>query len=704
MKNNQDILKNAPIAKKIAHKTTIHNITKIDEYAWLRADNWQEILQKPELLNEEIRSYLEAENTYQEIFMADSAKLCDKLFIELKGRIKEDDSSVPLKHDNYNYGVRYEIGAGLPIFFRIDANGVEEIYLIGDSIKKQHHGENKEAYFQIGNVSHASDHKKFIYAYDDKGAESYNIKIASFNNIITYKEIITHSSGNIAWDAAAKGFFYIKLNEQHRPYAVYYHVLGEPTDNDTNIYEEQDNGYFISLSSSLDKKYIFISIHNHETSEIWLLDAHNPITPAICVKKRQHKLEYYVKSSDDNFFILTNKDAPDFKIMSATKEQLLNDNWQEYINYKEGRLIHNIYLLKNYLIWLETENGLSNIQYCSLKDPKTIHNLEVNEEVYELDIIGGFEYDTDIIRFTYSSPTSPQETYSYNLTSKERILLKTQTIPSGHDKTNYITKRIMAPTEDGELVPISLYYHKNTKLDGTAPCLLYGYGAYGMSVPTNFNSNSLSLVNRGFIYAIAHIRGGKEKGTKWYEKGKYTYKINSFKDFIAAANFLTKQNYSTSDKLIAYGGSAGGMLMGAIANMAPESFCSIIAIVPFVDVLNTMLDATLPLTPPEWPEWGNPIKNKNDYDLIASYSPYDNVKAHNYPHILALAGLTDPRVTYWEAAKWIAKLRATKTDNNIILLKTNMQSGHAGSADRFEKLKETAYIYTYILKILNYTS
>jgi len=692
----------APVAKKITSYTTYHNIDKIDEYAWLRADNWQQVLQNPHLLNSEIRQYLEAENSYQSDFMQDSLAVQEKLFKELKGRIKEDDSSVPLKHNNYTYGVRYNIGAGLPDFFRTElSDNKEEIYLSGDKIKKQHCGENAESYFQIGNVSHSSDHKKFIYAYDDKGSEYYDIKIKNFDNNIEYAEILKHTSGNIAWDAHSNGFFYIRLDEQHRPFEVYYHKLNENQENDVLIYKEENKGYFLSLTTSPDKKYIFISIHNHETSEAWLLDALMPSTAPICIRKRKPKLEYYIKAGDNKFYILTNKDnAADFKIMCADKKQLLSGEWQEYIEYKEGRLIHNISLLKNHLIWLQTENGLPNIQYCNLNNKEIIHNINVDEEVYDLDIVNGFEYNTNIIRFTYSSPTTPLEVYNYNLETKSRDLLKTQIVPSGHEKNQYITKRIMAPASDGELIPISIYYHKNTNLDGTAPCLLYGYGAYGISIPTNFNTNTLSLVNRGFIYAIAHIRGGKEKGTQWYENGKYKHKENSFSDFITAARFLVQQNYTSHKKLIAYGGSAGGMLMGAIANIAPKDFFSIIAIVPFVDVLNTMLDDTLPLTPPEWPEWGNPIKNKADYDLIASYSPYDNIKPQEYPYILAMAGLTDPRVTYWEAAKWVAKLRATKSDDKPVLLRTNMESGHAGSADRFDKLKETAYIYAYILKIL----
>lgn len=689
-----------PIAKKNPSSTTTHNITKIDNYAWLRAENWQEVLHKPELLDSNIREYLEAENNYQTEFMQDTRTAQEELFQELKGRIKEDDSSVPIKHGNYSYGMRYNTGVGLPVFFRKNlSTNTEEVYLSGEQVKKQHLGENNEAYFQIGSVSHSLDHKKFIFAYDDKGSEYYSIQVKSFNNN-EYNDKLENTSGNIAWDNSSTGFFYVKLNEQHRPFEVYYHKLGNNQNQDTLMYKENDIGYFLSLNSSADKKYVFISIHNHETSEAWLLDATVPLEAPICIKPREQNLEYYIKAGEDEFFILTNKDeAKDFKIMYANKEQLFNGQWQEYIEHKPGRLINHVSLLHNYLLWVETENELPNIKYCQKKAKVIIETLSFEEEVYDLDLLNGYEYYTDEIRYSYSSPTTPLEVYSYNLETKNRKLLKEQIVPSGHDKSNYITHRIMAPTKDGELIPISLYYQKDTKLDGSAPCLLYGYGAYGISIPNNFNSNSLSLVNRGFIYAIAHIRGGKEKGSYWYENGKYKYKTNSFEDFITAARFLVTKNYTNHKKLVAYGGSAGGMLMGAVANMAPQDFFSIIAIVPFVDVLNTMLDDTLPLTPAEWPEWGNPITNKEDYELIASYSPYDNIKEQEYPYILAIAGLTDPRVTYWEAAKWVAKLRATKSDNKPTLLRINMDSGHAGSADRFDKLKETAYIYAYILKL-----
>ena len=384
--------------------------------------------------------------------------------------------------------------------------------------------------------------------------------------------------------------------------------------------------------------------------------------------------------------------------MSAPFDNPIEENWSEVVPHQRSRLIlaHDAY--KNFLIWLERRDGLPRIELLDRRDG-TRHAISFTEETYSLGLHGAPEYDSGTIRFTYSSMTTPAELYEYDMTTRQRVMLKRQEVPSGHDPKNYITRRLMAKAEDGAEIPVSLFYRKGTKLDGSAPCLLYGYGAYGISMPDSFNTNALSLVDRGFIYAIAHIRGGKEKGFDWYEKGKHLFKRNTFTDFIACGRFLVANHFTSHDRLIAEGGSAGGMLMGAVANMAPEDYGGIVAIVPFVDVLTTMLDDTLPLTPPEWPEWGNPIASKKDYELIASYSPYDNVSAKNYPSILAMAGLTDPRVTYWEPAKWVAKLREFKTGNNPVLLRTNMDSGHAGASGRFSRLEESAYIYAFILKV-----
>ncbi|MGN6145131.1 MAG: S9 family peptidase, partial [Mesorhizobium sp.] len=430
-----------------------------------------------------------------------------------------------------------------------------------------------------------------------------------------------------------------------------------------------------------------------------LLRSDDPLAEPKLVAGRETGLQYDLEDGGDVFFILTNADgAKDFKIMTAPVGNPVRANWQELVPHEPGRLILSVIGFKDHLVRLERKDGLPRIVVRD-RSSGAEHMIAFDEEAYSLGLSGSYEYDTKVMRFTYSSMTTPAQVFDYDMRSRERTLLKTQEVPSGHDPDRYVTRRLMAPAEDGETVPVSLIYHKDTPLDGSAPCLLYGYGAYGITIPAAFNTNCLSLVDRGFVYAIAHVRGGKDKGYAWYEDGKRAKKKNTFTDFIAAARHLVAAGYTAHDRIVAQGGSAGGMLMGAIANMASEAFGGIVAEVPFVDVLTTMLDATLPLTPPEWPEWGNPIQSEADYRLIAGYSPYDNVAALAYPPILAVAGLTDPRVTYWEPAKWAARLRERKTGDNPVLFKINMESGHAGASGRFSRLEEIAFTYAFALKV-----
>ena len=466
------------------------------------------------------------------------------------------------------------------------------------------------------------------------------------------------------------------------------------------IHEETDTGFFMGVSGTRLNDFIMIGINDHETSECWVMPANDPQAKPKLVAARETGVEYSLSEGGDVFYILTNADgAKDFKIMQTPVEKPEPANWSEVVAHKPGRLILSVSAYRNHLVWMERENGLPRIV---IQDRTTgeQHAIAFDEEAYSLGFQGSMEYDTEVVRFSYSSMTTPSELYDYNMTTRERTLLKRDEVPSGHTPEDYVTRRVMAPASDGELVPVTLLYRKDTPLDGSAPCLLYGYGSYGIAIPAGFNTNCLSLVDRGFVYAIAHIRGGKEKGFAWYEAGKRGNKTNTFTDFIAAARYLVAEKFTSHDRIVAQGGSAGGMLMGAIANMAPEAFGAIIAAVPFVDVLNTMLDDTLPLTPPEWPEWGNPVASPEDYQTIAGYSPYDNVTAQAYPPILAIAGLTDPRVTYWEPAKWVARLRQTSTSNAPVLFKINMAAGHAGASGRFQRLEEIAYEYAFALKVV----
>lgn len=672
-----------------------HGITRIDDYAWLRADNWQEVFRDPETLAADIRSHLEAENAYQTELMADTVELQTRLFQEMKGRIKEDDSSVPMKDGPFAYGTSFKLGGQQPRYFRTGRDGGEQIIILDGDIEAEGH-----PYFRLGGVEHSADHKRLLWGFDDKGSEFFTLRVRDLATGRDGEDTVPDTGGDGVWTADDKAFVYTRLDENHRPSKVFLHRLGTSATEDRLIFEEADPGYFVGVGGTRDNRWIMISIHDHETSEYRIVPADDPLATPKVVSPRATGLQYDLEEGGDVFFILTNADgAKDFKIVTAPVSDPSPVNWTELVAHEPGRLILSVIGFEDFMVRLERKDGLPRL---IVRDRATgeEHPIAFEEEAFSLGLSGSYEYDTDTIRFSYSSMTTPAQLFDYNMRTRERTLLKTQEVPSGHDPDDYVTRRLMAPAADGELVPVSIVYHRDTPLDGTAPALLYGYGSYGSSIPASFNTNILSLVDRGFVYAIAHIRGGKDKGYAWYEEGKRENKVNTFTDFIAAAHHLVAERFTAHDRIVAHGGSAGGMLMGAVANMAPDAFGGIIAEVPFVDVLTTMLDATLPLTPPEWPEWGNPIASADDYRTIAAYSPYDNVAAQSYPPILAVAGLTDPRVTYWEPAKWASKLRATKTDDNPVLFKINMKSGHAGASGRFSRLEEIAFNYAFALKVV----
>lgn len=685
----------APESRKQPVSDTHHGLTRIDDYAWLRAENWQEVFKDPNLLDPTIRKHLEEENVYQANLMADTEELRKILFAEMKGRIKEDDASVPMKDGPFAYGSSFKKGGEQPRYFRTPRDGGDhDIILDGD---REAEG---TAYFRLGDVDHSSDHRRLLWTYDDKGSEFYTIRVRDLETRADLADSVGDTAGSGAWSADCDGFFYTRLDANHRPSKVYFHRIGTDGAADHLVYEETDPGFFMSVGGSRNDEWIFIAINDHETSEYRVIPANDPLAAPRIVAPRETGLQYDIEDGDDIFFILTNADgAKDFKIMTAPANDPGRHNWAELVPHEPGRLILSILSFKDYLVRLERKEGLPRIVVRTLATGEE-HTIAFDEEAFSLGLGGSYEYDTEVMRFSYSSMTTPSQLFDYNMRSRQRVLLKTQEVPSGHDPQDYVTRRFMARSHDGEMVPISLIHRRETALDGTAPCLLYGYGSYGITVPAAFNTNCLSLVDRGFVYAIAHIRGGKDKGYSWYEDGKRAKKINTFHDFIAAARHLVAQGYTAHDRIIAQGGSAGGMLMGAVANMAPEAFGGIIAEVPFVDVLTTMLDETLPLTPPEWPEWGNPIASEEDYRTIAGYSPYDNVGARDYPPILAVAGLTDPRVTYWEPAKWVARLRERKTGSNPVLFKINMDAGHAGASGRFSRLEEIAFTYAFALKVV----
>ncbi len=692
-------LPSPPAAEKKPVSDTRHGIARSDDYAWMRAENWQAMFKDPSLLEPELRRHLEAENAYMEAAMADTVALQKTLFAEMKGRIKEDDSSVPMKDGPFAYGTAYVTGGEQPRYFRIprDADHRDEasrkLLLDGD---KEASGKD---YFRLAGLDHTTDHRFGIWGYDDKGSEYFTLRIRDLESGEDLPDVIENTGGGGVWAPNGKSFFYTLQDENHRPSKVFHHIVGQPQSEDRLVYEEKDPGFFMGVGGSLLDDFIYIDVHDHETSEYRLLSTKDLMAEPMLVAERVEGIEYSMTEGGDVFYILTNDGgAKDFKIMEAPVEAPGKANWREVVAHEPGRLIISHMAFARHLVWLQRKDGLPQIVIRDRQNGEE-HAISFAEEAYSLGLQGAAEYETEVIRFSYSSMTTPSQLFDYNMSTRERVLLKTQEVPSGHNPDDYVTRRVMAPAHDGELVPVSLLYRKDTPLDGSAPCLLYGYGAYGITIPASFSTNALSLADRGFVYAIAHIRGGKDKGFAWYEDGKMKKKENTFKDFIAAADHLVEQKFTSYANIIAEGGSAGGMLMGAIANMAPEKFAGIIAAVPFVDVLNTMLDDTLPLTPPEWPEWGNPLESEEEYRWIAAYSPYDNVGARPYPPILALSGLTDPRVTYWEPTKWIARLREKAPDAGPYLLKTNMAAGHGGKSGRFQRLEEIAFEYAFAIKV-----
>jgi oligopeptidase B len=685
-----------PRAPKKPIATTHHGTTIVDDYGWLRAGNWQEVMRDPGVLAAEIRAHLEAENGYAEAMLADTTALQDALFAEMKARIKEDDTSVPAPDGPFEYQVGYVTGGQYPRLLRRErgaADGREAVLLDGNL-----EAEGK-AYWQLGDSAHSHDHQRLAYSVDEKGSELFTIRVRDLSTGADLPDAVPDTSAGVVWARDGKTFFYVRLDANHRPLFVYRHTVGTPAESDVLVYEEKDAGFYVSVGSTQSGRFVLIEAHDHQTSEVYLIDAEQPAEPPRLVAGRRHGHEYGVEHHGERLYITTNSgDAEDFRIVAAPVATPGEANWHEVVPHEAGRLIIDTVLYCGHLVRLERKDGLPRIIARRLSDGVE-HEIAFDEEAYSLGLAHGYEFDTSTIRFTYSSMTTPAEVYDYDMESRERTLRKRQEVPSGHNPADYVTRRIQAPAADGELVPVSLLYRRNTPLDGSAPVLLYGYGSYGIPMPASFSTTRLSLVDRGFIYAIAHIRGGKDKGYRWYTGGKAERKLNTFTDFIAAGEYLAAEGYTRRGNIVANGGSAGGMLMGAVANMAPDLFLGIIADVPFVDVLNTMLDATLPLTPPEWPEWGNPITSEADFRRILSYSPYENVEAKAYPHIFAQGGLTDPRVTYWEPAKWVARLRELNTSDNLVLLRINMEAGHGGASGRFEALKEVARDYAFALKI-----
>jgi len=685
-----------PIAARKPHSVTRHGVTMDDPYHWMRVDDWQEVMRDPSLLDAEVRAYLEAENAYTETVLSPVKDLRRRLYEEMRGRIKEDDSSVPAPDGPWEYYLRFVEGGDYPLLCRRPrgGEGAEQVLLDGNA-----EAEGKP-YFRLGAAEHSPDHRLFAVAEDLAGAEYFTLRVKDLESGALLPDTVTDVAPNVVWANDGRTLYYTRYDEHHRPNQVYRHILGTGEAGDELIYEEDDPGFFVGIGKTADDRFVVIESHDHsDTTEVRLVDADPPDAAPVLFARRESGVSYSVESHGDRFFILTNAgDAEDFKIAECPLDRTGREQWRDVLAHRPGSLVLSIALFRGHLVRLEREDALPRIVIRRLFDGVE-HAIAFDEEAYALGVVPGYEFDTTSLRFSYASPTTPARTYDYDMESRERVLRKEQEVPSGHDPDDYVTRRLHVPGHDGAQVPVTVLYRKGTRLDGSAPCLLYGYGSYGITHPAGFMTNILSLVDRGFVFALAHVRGGRDRGHRWYLDGKLMNKRNTFADFIAAAEHLIAERYTAAGRIAIEGGSAGGMLVGACANMRPDLWGAVIAQVPFVDVINTMCDETLPLTPPEWVEWGNPIEDTDAFRYMLSYSPYDNVTAQGYPPMIVTSGVSDPRVTYWEPTKWVAKLRALKTDDNPLLLYTNLEAGHGGASGRFERLEEEARVFAFVLMV-----
>ncbi len=679
-----------------------HGIELADPYAWLRDENWHEAIDDPVLLNPAIRSHLEAENAYTMAVLSGTEALQAEIRAEMRGRIAEEDSTVPEASGPWEYFEAFAHGAEHPRLCRLPrAGGEAEVMLDCDATARG------KPFWKMEEAIPSPDHRLLAYAFDPTGSERCNIRI---RDLATGKNLADRMSGaasDLAWSADSRTLFYVKLDRQQRPMEIWRHRLGSHVGEDVLVFKERDAAFEVGVGVTQSGRFVLIETHAHDASEIWIIDAEHPDSAPRCVSPRrpghQYSVDHAVFDGGDHIVIATNSatqtgDAADFRICVAPIDDIAVERWREIVPHVPGRRIVDVAVYRRHMARLEREDGQPRIVVHRWSDGAE-HAISFAEEAYDLYIEECIEFDTDNLRFVYASMTTPEETYDYDMATRARVLRKRAHLPSGHDPADYVTRRLHARAADGEEIPISLLYAKTTPIDGSAPLLLHAYGAYGDSMDAEFEPARLSLVDRGFVFAIAHVRGGEDKGQRWHALGRHKHKRNTFTDFITCGEYLAAEGYTARGRIVANGESAGGMLMGAVANMCPDLFLAIIADVPFVDVLNTMLDKDLPMTPAEWPEWGNPITSREDFELIRSYCPYQNVKAQRYPHMLVNASMADLRVCYWEPAKWVARLREMKTDDNLLLLDINMTAGHAGSSGRFQRLEDLAFDYAFAVTL-----
>lgn len=688
----------APSAEKQAKSLTIHNSTRIDNYFWMRLTDEQKTAKNKDNQTQKVEAYLNAENKYFDKVTASTNNFQKELFEEMKGRIKEDDTSVPYFRNNYFYITRFEKGSQYPIYSRKkESLEVDEEILFDVNQEALEH-----EYFQLGALNVSPDNKLVAFATDTVSRRQYTIQIKNLETGEILTDKIENTTGGSVWSNDNKTLFYTKKDPLTlRSSSIYRHILGTDASQDVIVFEEKDETYSTYVYKTKSHKFIVIGSSSTLSSEYRIISADKPYGDWKVIHPREDNLEYSLAHYGDYFYIQTNKDdAINFKLMKTPVNKTTKENWVDVIPHRNETLLEDVSIFKNYLVIEERSNGLGKIRIKTW-DGKEDYYLPFNEETYSAGVYANPEFDTDVIRYSYNSMTTPNSVIDFNMKNQTKEIKKEQEVLGGKfDKNNYKSERIWATARDGKKVAISLVYHKDTELNKNTPLLQYAYGSYGYTISDGFSSTRLSLLDRGFVYAVAHIRGGQYLGREWYNDGKMMNKKNSFFDFIDCSKYLIDNNYTSAKHLYAMGGSAGGLLVGAVSNLNPELYNGIIAAVPFVDVISTMLDESIPLTTGEFDEWGNP-KEKEAYDYMLSYSPYDQVTSKDYPNMLVTTGYFDSQVQYWEPAKWVAKLRELKTDKNTLLLHTNMDVGHGGASGRFDALKETAIDYTFLLALEN---
>ena len=688
-----------PIARKVPKTITQHGQTRVDNYDWLRDPNWQAVIDDPSKVNPTIKAHIELENAYTKSVLLDpTEQLRATLFDELKAKIKQDDSSVPANNGAFSYATRFRQGGQYPIIYRkaVDAStkelsGSEQILIDGD---KESKGE-KFWRLQDWDVNPDQDIMAYFVDYEGGNKATLRFRVTATSSDLPYK--IEGTSAGLVWAKDSRTCFYTLLDANFRSAKVMRHVVGEDPRNDVLIYEEKDPAFQMGIGKMSSGDYLTIYRSESESSDVRILSLDTPNGRPRQFTRYRKGVEYTAQHHGDHFYVRNNSGgAVDFKISKTPVTATAATNWTDFVPHKPGTFIESGSFYKGHMVRQETVDALPRLNVRDM-DSGVEHGISFPEEAYDIDVLRGFEWDTTTLRYTYNSPSSPTETWDYDLNAKTRVLRKTQEIPSGHNKDDYVVRRTVAVASDGARIPMTILHQKSTPIDGTAPCLLYAYGSYGLSMPASFSTARLPLVDRGLVYCIAHIRGGQERGYQWYLDGKLTKKQNTFSDFARAAEALVEQKFAAKGKIVGMGGSAGGLLMGVVANQRPELFAGFIAPVAFVDVINTISDATLPLTPPEWTEWGNPITDKAAFNYMMAYSPYDQVNTKAYPPIFAQTALSDSQVTYWEPTKWIAKLREKAPDAGPFLLRVNLEAGHGGASGRFDRLKEVAESHAFAL-------